>query len=103
MYKFPYFCHYLAFNFLISIYLASLCESKRTFTSTFSTNTNTYNRCFAESQIKNSRQRKNSQQRGLFAESQQKNSRQRIKHSAHISLPRAKWLALGKDILKIYF
>jgi hypothetical protein len=45
---------------------------------------------FAESKKKNSRQRKNTHQSGFFAESLLKNSQQRNKHSAQISLPRAK-------------
>jgi protein required for attachment to host cells len=53
---------------------------------------------FAESEIKNSRHRKNTRHRGFFAESQTKNSRQRKKHLAKISLPRANFLALGKEI-----
>jgi hypothetical protein len=51
----------------------------------------------AESKIKNTRHRR------FFAESRTKNSRQRKKHLAKISLPRANFLALGKDILKNHF
>jgi hypothetical protein len=58
---------------------------------------------FAESEMKNSRHRENSRHRGFFAESQTKNSRQRKKHLAKISLPRANFLALGKEILKNHF
>jgi hypothetical protein len=62
---------------------------------------------FAESQIKNSRQRKNTRQRGFFAESQPENSRQRknTQHSSRqrIYLPSAIFFLSGKKFLKITF
>jgi hypothetical protein len=71
----------------------------------------------AESEIKNSRQRRlcreqNKKLLGIektlgeeasLPRANKKNSRQRKKHSARISLPRAKRLALGKEIFKNHF